>query len=75
MIPWIHRYDIQQWWERNCDTFIWNEAEMRGKYVNDTSEFVFYSKRSSDQYDIFWVKFPEELFHSIYRLQEALKFQ
>ena len=43
--------------------------------MNATRESVFYSKRSSDQYEIFWVKFPEELFHWIDWLKEAPKFQ
>jgi hypothetical protein len=59
----------------NCDAFIWKEAELRGKSVKDTREVVFYSERSSDQYEIFWVKFLEELFHWIDRLQEAPEFQ
>jgi hypothetical protein len=63
MLPQIHRSSIDQWWEINCDTFIWKEAELRAKSVEDTREAIFYSKRSSDQYEIFWVKFPKELFH------------
>jgi hypothetical protein len=51
------------------------KRELRGKSVEDTREAVFYSERSSDQYEIFWVKFPEELFHWIKRLQEAPEFQ
>jgi hypothetical protein len=50
-------------------------VEMRGKFVKDTWEVVFYSEISSDQYGILWVKFPEELLHWIDRLQEALEFQ
>jgi hypothetical protein len=63
MLPWIHKSDIHQWWERNCDTFIWKEAELRGKYMKDTWEVFFYSEISSDQYEILWVKFLEEIFH------------
>jgi hypothetical protein len=66
--------DIHQWWEKNCDSFIWKEEELRGKFVKDIREFILYSERSSDQYNIFWVKFLEELFHWIERLQEALEF-
>jgi hypothetical protein len=43
--------------------------------VKGYKRFVFYSERSSDQYEIFWVKFLEELFHWIDRLQEAPEFQ
>jgi hypothetical protein len=75
MLPQIHRYRIDQWWERNCDTFIWKEEELRGKSVEDTHAVVFYSERSSDQYEIFWVKCSEELFQWIKRLQEAPEFQ
>jgi hypothetical protein len=52
MLPRIHRSNIDQWWERNYDTFIWKEAELRGKYVEDTHGEVFYLERSSDQYEI-----------------------
>jgi hypothetical protein len=55
----IHRYGIDEWWERNCDAFILKEAEMRRKSVENTYEEIFYLERSSDQYKIFWVKFPE----------------
>jgi hypothetical protein len=75
MILWIHIYNIHQWWEINCEAFIWKEVEMRRKYVKDTREAVFYLERSSDWYGIFWVKFLEEIFHWIDRLQEALEFQ
>jgi hypothetical protein len=53
------------------DAFIWKEMVLRGKFVKDTREEVFYSEISSDQYEILWFKFLEELFHWIDRLQEA----
>jgi hypothetical protein len=59
MLPQIYRSNIDQWWERKCDTFIWKEEELRRKYVEYTHEAVFYSKILIDQYEIFWVKFPE----------------
>jgi hypothetical protein len=43
--------------------------------VKYTREVVFYSERSSDQYEILWVKFLEELFHWIDKIQEAPEFQ
>jgi hypothetical protein len=43
ILPWIHRSNIDQWWERNCDAFIWKEAELRRKSLKDTKEAVFYS--------------------------------
>jgi hypothetical protein len=43
--------------------------------VNATRDYVFYSERSNDQYEIFWVKFPEELFHWVDQLQEAPEFK
>jgi hypothetical protein len=75
MLSPIHRSGIDQWWERNCDAFIWKEVELRRKSVENTREAIFYSERSSDQYEIFWVKFLEEFFHWIKRLQEAPEFQ
>jgi hypothetical protein len=75
MLSSIHRSGIDQWWERNCDAFIWKEVELRRKSVENTREAIFYSERSSDQYEIFWVKFLEEFFHWIKRLQEAPEFQ
>ena len=49
--------------------------ELRGKYLKHTQEVVFYLKRLSDQYAIFLVKFSEEIFQWIDRLQEAPEFQ
>jgi hypothetical protein len=49
----IHRSNIHQWWERNCEAFIWKEVELRGKSMKDTWEVVLYSERSSDQYEKF----------------------
>jgi hypothetical protein len=62
MLLWIHRSGIDKWWERNCDAFIWKEEELRRKSVENTHEAIFYSERSSDQYDIFWVKIPRRIF-------------
>jgi hypothetical protein len=75
ILPQIDRYNTHQWWDRNNDAFIWKEVNLRVKYVKDTSEVIFYSEISNDEYEIFWVKFLEELFHWINRLQEASKFQ
>jgi hypothetical protein len=75
MLPLIHRSDIDQWWERNSDAFIWKEGELRIKSLENTREAIFYSERESDQYEIFCVKFLEKTIHWIKRLQEAPKFQ
>ena len=75
ILPQIYRYEIQQWRERHCDSFIWKEVDLWGKSERNTRDYVFYSERLSNQYEIFWVKFPEELFHWIDMLQEAPEFQ
>jgi hypothetical protein len=75
MLSSIHRPDIDQWWERKCDAFIWKEVELRRNLVENTHEAIFYTERSSDQYEIFWVKFPKEFFHWKKRLQESPEFQ
>jgi hypothetical protein len=62
ILPPIHRSCVDQWWERNCDTFIWKEAELRRKSVENTREEIFYSEKLSDQYEILWVKFPRRIF-------------
>jgi uncharacterized protein YhbP (UPF0306 family) len=75
IVPWIHRSEIRQWCEINFYSFICKEVELQGKTERDTRDFVFYSERSSDQYEIFLVKFPKELLHWIDRLQEAPELQ
>jgi hypothetical protein len=70
MLLHIYRSEIQKWWGLNCDTFLWKEVELRYKIKNDTRDYVFYSERLRNQYEIFWVKFLEELFHWIDWLQE-----
>jgi hypothetical protein len=46
MLPSIHISGIDQWWERNCDAFIWKEVELRRKPMENTCEAIFYSKIS-----------------------------
>jgi hypothetical protein len=75
MLPQIYRYEIQKWWEINYDAFIWRETKLQGKSDRNMRDYVFYSERSNNQYEIFWFKFSEELFCWIDRLQEAPKFQ
>ena len=48
MMSSIHRSRIDQWWERNCNSFIWKEVELRRKSLENTHEAIFYSERSSD---------------------------
>jgi hypothetical protein len=41
------------------------------KRERNIRDYVFYLERSSNQYEIFWVKFLEELFHWIDRLPRS----
>jgi len=74
MLSLIHRSGIDKWWEKNCYAFIWKEVKLRRKSVENTCESIFYWERSSDMYEIFWVKIMEEFFHWIKRLQEDPEF-
>jgi hypothetical protein len=75
MLPWIHKSDVRQWWECKCDAFILKEAELWNLNWDTAKDFVFYSERSSDQYEIFWVEFLEKLFQWVDHLQEAPEFK
>jgi hypothetical protein len=51
--------------------FIRKEAELRHKSFTVVKDIVFYSEPASHQYEIFWVKFYEELFQWLDRPLEA----
>jgi hypothetical protein len=75
MLPRIRKFDIRQWWEHKCDAFILKEEELRNLNWDVAHDIFLYSERSSDQYEIFWVEFPEKLFQWVDRLQEAPEFK
>jgi hypothetical protein len=42
-----------------CDVFIQHEVELWNKIFRVVKNIFFYLEPASDQYDIFWLKFPE----------------
>jgi hypothetical protein len=51
----IFKSDIEKWWERRCDEFIFQETELRQKGLRVVKDTVFYSEPANDQYEIFWI--------------------
>jgi hypothetical protein len=45
-----------------CDAFIKKEYELWKKNPRVVKDIIFYSKPTSNQYEIFWVKFIEDFF-------------
>ena len=72
---WIFKSDVENWWERRCSSFIQQEAELRHKRFKVVKRTVLYSEPARDQYKIFWIRFPEDVFQWLYRLQESLEYK
>jgi hypothetical protein len=70
MPHWILKYDIENWWERRCNEFIQQEAKLQHKIFRVVKSVVFYSETVSDQYEIFWIIFLEEVFQWLEKHQE-----
>jgi hypothetical protein len=51
------------------------KSELWHKIFRVVKRIVFYSEPASDQYEIFWIKFPEELFQWLDQLQEAPEYK
>jgi hypothetical protein len=49
------KIDVENRWERRCDEFIQQEAELRHKIFRVVKSVVFYLELASDQYEIFWI--------------------
>ena len=53
MHHWIHKSDVENWWEGKCDAFIRKEVELWLKRFRVVKNTVFYSKHASNKYKIF----------------------
>ena len=69
MVSHIYEREIRSWWDNHLDQFIVQQAELRQQREKTVKNKVLFSESASDIYEIFWGKFPEELYNSLQRLQ------
>jgi hypothetical protein len=69
----IYKHEVEVWWEKKCDYFVRQEAELRQK--DPLREAIFYTEPADDQYEVFWVEFPVKLSKWLRRLQEAPEYK
>ena len=69
MVSRIFEREINFWWDNHLDQFIAQQAELRRQKEKTIKDLVLFSDSASDTYEIFWGKFPEELYNWLRRLQ------
>ena len=69
MVSRIFEGGIRRWWDNHLDHFIAQQAELIKKGEAAIKELVLFSDLASDTYEIFWGKFPTDLYNWLRRLQ------
>lgn len=65
----IFKKEIRDWWDKRVDQFILEQAIQRGQPIAKVSKETLNVEVTSDQYEIFWCKFPEDLYNWLRRLK------
>ena len=69
MVSQIFEREIRSWWDNHLDQFIAQQAKLRRQKEKTIKNLVLFSDSASDTYEIFWGKFPEELYNWLRRLR------
>lgn len=69
MVSRIFKEEIKDWWDNGVDQFIAEQATKRGQLASKVNEETLYAEGASEQYEIFWFKFPEDLYNWLRRLK------
>ena len=69
MVSRIFEGAIRHWWDDHLDHFITQQAELIKKKEAVVRELVLFSDSASDTYEIFWGRFPTDLYNWLRRLQ------
>ena len=68
MVSRIFEGAIRRWWDDHLDQFIAQQAELTKKKEAVIKELVLFSDSASDTYEIFWARFPMDLYNWLRRL-------
>ena len=63
MVSQIFKKEIRNWWDNHLDQFIAQQAELRQQREKAVKNQVLFSESTSDIYEIFWGKFPQDLYN------------
>ena len=69
MVSRIFEGAIRRWWDDHLDHFITQQAELIKKKEAAVRELVLFSDSASDTYEIFWGRFPTDLYNWLRRLR------
>ena len=69
MVSQIFEREIRSWWDNHLDQCIAQKIELIRQKEKIIKDLVLFSDSASDTYEIFWGKFPEELYNWLWRLQ------
>ena len=68
----IYEGKIQRWWDNHLDQFIAQQADLTKKKEAVIKELVLFSDSASDTYEIFWGRFPTDLYNWLRRLRATV---
>ena len=72
MVSRIFEGAIRRWWDDHLDHFITQQAELIKKKEAAVRELVLFSDSASDTYEIFWGRFPTDLYNWLRRLRATV---
>lgn len=69
MVSRVFKRAIKDWWDHKVDQFVAKKAAHRSQLISKVHEGILYVDNSDDQYEIFWCKFPEDLYNWLRELK------
>ena len=72
MISRIFEGAIWRWWDDHLDQFIAQQAKLTKKKEAAIKELVLFSDSASDTYEIFWGRFPTDLYNWLRSLRATV---
>ena len=72
MVSRIFEGEIRRWWDDHLDHFITQQAELTKRKEAAIKEIVLFSDSASDTYEIFWGRFPTDLYNWLRRLRATV---
>lgn len=69
MVSRVFIREIGDWWNHKVDQFMVESAARRNQPIDKVRKEILYSDSSDFQYEIFWCKFPEDLYNWLKELK------
>lgn len=70
MVSRVFKREIGNWWNHKIDQFVAERVSCRNQSIGRVCKQILYVDSSDDQYEIFWCKFPEDLYNWLRELKQ-----